>query len=53
MMYIGAHRNYPHHLFALGGNSRSVTGSFLAGRILARAAAGAPVKGDEVFGWTR
>jgi glycine/D-amino acid oxidase-like deaminating enzyme len=53
MMYIGAHRNYPHHLFALGGNSRSVTGSFLAGRILARAAAGAPAKGDEVFGWTR
>ena len=53
VMYAGAHRNYPHHLFALGGNSNSVTGAFLAARILARAAAGAPAKGDEVFGWTR
>jgi glycine/D-amino acid oxidase-like deaminating enzyme len=53
VMYVGPHRNYPHHLFALGGNSNSVTGSFLAARILARAASGEPAKGDEVFGWTR
>ena len=53
IMYVGPHRNYPNHLFALGGNSNSVTGAFLAARILARAAAGAPAKGDEVFGWTR
>jgi glycine/D-amino acid oxidase-like deaminating enzyme len=53
VMYVGPHRNYPHHLFALGGNSNSVTGAFLAARILARAATGAPAKGDEVFGWTR
>ena len=53
LMYAGAHRNYPHHLFALGGNSDSITGAFLAARILSRAAAGAPAKGDEVFGWTR
>lgn len=53
MMYIGPHRNYPHHLFALGGSGDSVTGAFLAARILARAAAGAPAKGDDVFGWTR
>jgi glycine/D-amino acid oxidase-like deaminating enzyme len=53
VMYVGAHRNYPHHLFALGGNSHSVTGAFLSARILARAATGAPAKGDEVFGWTR
>ena len=53
LMYIGPHRNYPHHLFALGGSADSVTGAFLAARILARAAAGAPAKGDEVFGWTR
>jgi hypothetical protein len=53
LMYAGAHRNYPHHLFALGGNPDSVTGAFLAARILSRAAAGAPAKGDEVFGWTR
>ena len=53
VMYVGPHRNYPHHLFALGGPSDSVTGAFVAARILARAAAGAPAKGDEVFGWTR
>ena len=53
VMYAGPHRNYPHHLFALGGNTDSVTGAFLAARILARAAAGAPAKGDDAFGWTR
>jgi glycine/D-amino acid oxidase-like deaminating enzyme len=52
LMYIGPHRNYPRHLFALGG-SRSVTGSFLAARILARAVQEQPQKGDDVFGWTR
>jgi glycine/D-amino acid oxidase-like deaminating enzyme len=50
--YVGPHRNYPHHLFALGGEG-SATGAFLAARLLARAAAGAPEKGDDVFGWTR
>jgi glycine/D-amino acid oxidase-like deaminating enzyme len=51
IMYIGAHRNYPRHLFGLGGDS--LTGSFLAARVLARAASGGPDKHDEVFGWTR
>ena len=50
--YVGPHRNYPHHLFALGGEG-SATGAFLAARLLARAASGAPEKGDDVFGWTR
>jgi gamma-glutamylputrescine oxidase len=53
LMHVGAHRNYPHHLFALGGDGGSVTGSFLAARILARAVQREPQKGDEVFGWTR
>ena len=52
LMYIGAHRNYPHHLFALGG-SGSVTGAFVASRILLRALQGSSDKADEVFGWTR
>ena len=52
LMYIGPHRNYPRHLFALGGRE-SLTGSFLAARLLARAAAGGAAKGDDVFGWTR
>lgn len=53
LMYIGAHRNYPHHLFALGGGATGVTGAFAAARILLRAIQGAPDKGDEVFSWTR
>jgi glycine/D-amino acid oxidase-like deaminating enzyme len=53
LMYIGPHRNYPRHLFALGHGGDSVTGAFLAARILARAARGEPEKGDEVFGFTR
>ena len=53
LMYIGSHRNYPHHLFALGGGGDSVTGAFLAARMLARAAHGAPEKDDAVWGFTR
>ncbi|MBI4886357.1 MAG: FAD-binding oxidoreductase [Acidobacteria bacterium] len=53
LMYIGAHRNYPHHLFAIGGGAHSVTGAFVAARILVRAVQDAPEKEDEVFGWTR
>jgi glycine/D-amino acid oxidase-like deaminating enzyme len=53
LMYIGPHRNYPRHLFALGGGADSVTGSFVAARILVRALQGAPDKSDAVFAWTR
>jgi glycine/D-amino acid oxidase-like deaminating enzyme len=53
LMYIGSHRNYPHHLFALGGGGDSVTGAFLAARMLARAAHGASEKDDAVWGFTR
>lgn len=53
LMYIGPHRNYPRHLFALGGARDSVTGSFLAARILLRALQGESEKGDHVFGWAR
>ncbi|MDA1183635.1 MAG: FAD-dependent oxidoreductase [Acidobacteria bacterium] len=52
LMYIGAHRNYPHHLFALGG-SGSATGAFVAARVLLNALRGTPDKTDLVFGWTR
>jgi glycine/D-amino acid oxidase-like deaminating enzyme len=52
-MYIGPHRNYPRHLFALGGGGDSITGAFLAARMLARAVRGEAEKGDDVFGWTR
>jgi glycine/D-amino acid oxidase-like deaminating enzyme len=51
--YIGAHRNYPRHLFALGGNGHSVTDAFVAARLLTRAVLEKPEKNDQVFGWTR
>jgi glycine/D-amino acid oxidase-like deaminating enzyme len=51
--YIGPHRNYPRHLFALGDSSHSVTGAFLASRILLRYHLGEPDPGDEAFGFTR
>jgi glycine/D-amino acid oxidase-like deaminating enzyme len=51
--YIGAHRNYPRHLFALGGSGDGLTGAFLAARILARQLHGTAEKGDDIFGWTR
>lgn len=53
LMYIGPHRNYPHHLFALGGGSDSISGAFVAARILTRTLRGQADKADEVFGWTR
>jgi glycine/D-amino acid oxidase-like deaminating enzyme len=53
LMYIGPHRNYPRHLFALGSGGDSITGAFVAARILARAVRGEAEKGDAVFGWAR
>jgi glycine/D-amino acid oxidase-like deaminating enzyme len=53
LMYIGPHRNYPHHLFALGRSGDSITGAFVAARILLRALERAPDKGDDVFSWLR
>ncbi len=53
LMYIGPHRNYPRHLFALGGGGDSIAGAFVAARILSRAVRGDIDKADEVFGWTR
>ena len=53
LMYIGPHRNYPRHLFALGATPHSSTGAFVSARILLRALQGRAEKGDEVFGWPR
>ena len=44
--YIGPHRNFPHHLFAFGDASRSVTGAYLASRILLRHHLEEPEAGD-------
>jgi len=53
LMYIGPHRNYPHHLFALGGGGDSVTGAFLAARILLRTVQGGAEKDDAIWAFTR
>ena len=34
--YLGPHRNFPYHLFAFGDSSHSVTGAYLASRVLLR-----------------
>jgi glycine/D-amino acid oxidase-like deaminating enzyme len=49
--YIGPHRNYPHHLFAFGGASYSLTGAYLASRILLRHYLGEPDAADNVLGF--
>ena len=53
LMYIGPHRNHPRHLFALGSGAESVTGAFLAARILVRALQDASEEEDAVWGFTR
>ena len=50
---IGPHRNYPHHLFAFGDASHSVTGAYLASRILLRHHFGEMDPADEVYGFRR
>ena len=51
--YVGPHRNFPHHLFAFGDASRSVTGAYLASRILLRQVLDAADPADAVFEFTR
>jgi len=50
--FIGPHRNYPHHLFALGLGA-NLAAAFLASRILVRAVAGQPDRSDDYFGFAR
>jgi len=49
--FIGPHRNFPHHLFAFGGAGNSVTGLYLASRILLRHHQGETDPSDDVFGF--
>ncbi len=51
--FIGPHRNYPHHLFALGDSSTSATGAYLASRLLLRHHLGEADSADEHFAFTR
>jgi glycine/D-amino acid oxidase-like deaminating enzyme len=51
--YIGSHRNFPRHLFALGLGRHGAGASWLAARMLLRQCAGTPAKGDDLFSFSR
>jgi glycine/D-amino acid oxidase-like deaminating enzyme len=51
--YIGSHRNFPRHLFALGMGRHGAAVSWLAARILLRQILEEPAKGDELFAFAR
>ncbi len=53
VMVAGPHRNYPHHLFALGLGPNGPGLSLLAARLLLRQHAGQPERGDDLFGFAR
>jgi glycine/D-amino acid oxidase-like deaminating enzyme len=50
--FIGPHRNYPNHLFALGLGT-NLANAFLASRVILRRYTGATEKDDDAFGFTR
>ncbi|HSL23791.1 MAG TPA: FAD-dependent oxidoreductase [Vicinamibacterales bacterium] len=51
--YLGTHRNYPRHLFALGIDPHRLGYCWLAARLLLRHFHGAPEKSDAAFGFAR
>jgi glycine/D-amino acid oxidase-like deaminating enzyme len=51
--YIGTHRRYPRHLFALGYGGNGMTFGFLAAQILAKAIVGRTTEADRRFGFSR
>ena len=51
--FVGLHRNFPRHLFALGGGRHGAGFAWLAARVLLRQYAGEPSKGDEFLGFSR
>jgi glycine/D-amino acid oxidase-like deaminating enzyme len=51
--HIGPHRNFPHQLFAFGGDAHGVTSAYLASRILLRQLLGETDAADEPFGFAR
>jgi glycine/D-amino acid oxidase-like deaminating enzyme len=51
--YLGPHRNFPWHLFAFGDSSHSLTGAYLASRVLRRHYFEEMDPADELFAFTR
>jgi glycine/D-amino acid oxidase-like deaminating enzyme len=50
---LGAHRNFPRHLFALGSARHGAGLAWTAARLLLRHVQGQPLKSDEAFGFRR
>lgn len=53
LMVAGPHRNYPHHLFAMGVGHNGPAAALLAARIVLRRITAEPERGDELFGFGR
>lgn len=51
--YIGPHRRYPRHLFALGYGGNGMTFGFLASRLLMEQLSGSPSEDHELFAFGR
>ena len=51
--YVGVHRNFPRHLFALGHGRHGAAVAWLAARVLLRHYQGAVEKGDALLGFGR
>jgi glycine/D-amino acid oxidase-like deaminating enzyme len=51
--YMGLHRNFPRHLFAMGHGRHGAATAWLAARVLLRLFRGEPAKGDDLLGFTR
>jgi glycine/D-amino acid oxidase-like deaminating enzyme len=51
--YIGRHRWYPHHLFALGYGGNGMTFGFLAARLLLESLQGVESADHQLFGFSR
>jgi glycine/D-amino acid oxidase-like deaminating enzyme len=50
---LGPHRNLPRHFFAFGSSRHGAGLAWLAARLALRHVQGAPLKGDEAFGFSR
>ena len=51
--FVGPHRRYPRHLFALGYGGNGMTFGYLAAQLLLRVIKGQPVDADVLFGFSR
>ena len=51
--YVGVHRNFPRHLFALGHGRHGAAVAWLAARVLLRHFQGTADKGDDLLGFAR